>query len=277
MLYASFIQINPSVPSIISAEDFLEGMHCMLHGKPHSYTPLKPDITDHLITANFRTSIKSEKVETVMIYDPGTILMENDDFAPCLWEECEYDKILMHKAETSSHPVGLYKWGDKKLCLKLWPEAPAIEFVAHHLYRAIFPSQEHPPLPASATILLNGQMILVLQFMEGESLHSIAKKIEKAPALSRQYKLNLSQYQRIAIYCYLALPEDCRPHNCILTITESGEYKIILIDNERSFGHVSSSGHSHATLGTIQTRTHCVVFCFHKLLFKVLCVSKLYN
>lgn len=266
MLYASFIQISPSVPPVISVIDFLEGMHCRLHGKAYEYTYLQPAPTENLITANFRTSLESEEVKTFLIYDPSTLLMQDDTFTPCQWEECEDGAIKMFKAENSSHTVTRYEWNGHKLYFKHWPEAPAIEFVAHHLYKAIFPSQEHPPLPASATILLNGQMFLVLQSMEGESLHRIARKIERTPDLSRQYKFNLAKYQRIAIYCYLAFPEDCRPHNCIIRITESEEYEIILIDNERSFGHLASAGYSHETLGTISTRTHCVVFCFHKLL-----------
>ena len=309
-LLFAFLQIHASEEAEISAEEFLKGLESrLLHkkedfntspsgnargenvinvhylglgkydlpklmaifdsGKPQSIFNL-----DFLKTTGFAFDVLSGRglVKTIKVNDPERILMHGEDFSP---QQRTVGSVAIEKASKGTRKVGIYGWdGEKKLCLKRWPEIPSAEIAAYSLFKSFYPTVnlEDIPLPASEVILMNEQVFLVSRFMEGIHFDKILNKIKgkikqkkkgKKYSLTEKYPLNLDRFQRLAIFCFLTMPEDCRPQNCFIKKIEgTDEYEFVLIDNDRSFG----KDVTEKTPEGKHTRAHCVLFCYREML-----------
>lgn len=234
--------------------------------------PEKYDEKD-IITVHWKG--RDGNVETVQVYDPLHELMDDQKFDP------------QDKASGGTRTVGFYSIdGKKRLCFKQWPEAPWTERATDLLYQKLFPNT--PSLPKSEVILMKGQVFLIFEYIEGEPLESF---LEKAHGNPTAFSLNMESFQRLAIFCLLTNPEDCRLQNCLVRkMGNSQEYQIVLIDNERNFGQTfieevlcGRAFFDKSILGKdldriipqgvgrfagikVGTRAHCVLFCFHEML-----------
>jgi hypothetical protein len=139
--------------------------------------------------------------------------------------------------------------------------------------KELFPEDEGDfPLPASDVILMNGQVFLVSEFMEGEPLDKILEKVRTDPEYGREWIFNTEKFQKLAIFSLLIQPEDGRPQNYLVRkIKDIDEYQLILIDNERILevgllGHEGFIEHEDPDKGYVKTRMHCALLCFHELL-----------
>ena len=161
-----------------------------------------------------------EKVKLYGIYDPDHQLMNGKDFNP------------QNRASGGTRQVGFYSIdGQKRLCFKQWPEAPACEIAAHKLYRMIFPQEElNLPLPASIVLLMNDKIFSISEFMTGENLEQFAEKIFTTTNSCEEYQFDIDKFQKLALFCLLTNPEDYRLQNCLVEkIKYSSKYEFILI------------------------------------------------
>jgi len=227
---------------------------------------------NHLVTVHRKDSTGS--IESVQVYDPDGLLINGQNFTP------------QDKALSGTRTVGFYSInGKRRLCFKQWPEAPWTEGIIRVLYQKLFPSS--PSLPNSEVILMNGQVFLVSEYIEGDSLESFLKKAQESPA---DFILNLESFQKLVIFCMLINPEDCRLQNCLVRqVKDSGEYQIVIIDNERSCGpafieeiQCGRAFFDKSLLGRnlerkdqldkrfgiwkVGTRVHCALFCFYEMM-----------
>ena len=118
------------------------------------------------------------------------------------------------------------------------------------------------PIPLSEVLIINGRVFLVSQFVEGETLEKVLLEVQKGNNEYLEYKFDVERFQKLAIFCFLINPEDCRPQNCIVRkCKDSDKWQLVLIDNERAFCQEVVTDH-----GSQKTRVHCVLFCFDALL-----------
>lgn len=232
-----------------------------------------------------------ELIRTFKVHDPNHIFFTDDgDFSLSIFEEgIDTDTVKARVATGGTRAVGIYECRGNKICFKRWPEAPSAEVTTYHTYKSIFQEYDdltplpaaffqdsrflhfvrlgEVPIAASEVILMNGQVFLVSEFMEGESFEGILKNIERDPIQASKYIFNLERFQRLAIFCLITVPEDCRPQNCLVRqVAGSDEYEFVLIDTERSCGRVITKDYTHPKMGNIHTRCHCILFCFYELM-----------
>ena len=236
-----------------------------------------------LVTIHSQQFGGGEIIETFKVYDPAHFLMQGDIFAVESLEphaqELIFGDMKLEKASGGTRKVGIYTFPGGKLCLKQGPEAPAAEIAAYQAYKRIFPNDSS--IPASEVILMNGQVFQVSEFMEGTPLSKVFNDLDQSSEIdsgicieqASSYKFNQANFQRLAIFSFITVPEDSRPQNYLVRKTSTDEHEFVLIDNERSFGRVVSEVYNHPTLGSIQTRVHCALFCFQEMLHKPLTVE----
>lgn len=280
--------ISATEPMVVSLEDFLNSFRRTFRNEPYNFTPIRA-YSENLVTVHLKfpnpgnstldlpdlislmTGETVEEVKTIIVDDPGCLLMERGIFPPetNVQVKKQHSSIKMKKASNGSHPVGIYKCGGNKLCFKQCPEAPGVEIVTHAIFQTIFgKNNENTPIPPAAVILINRKFFLVSQFMGEKSFEKI---LTKHPL--REYVFNLERFQRLAIFSLLTVPEDCGPRNCrVSLIPNSSEHEFILIDNERSFGKEFTGLDEEGR----QTRCHCVLFCFDEL-FKYKIKESVFN
>ncbi len=273
LLCSFFIQINAS-DIVISVGEFFRGFPKRFTQEPFEYKPLDHAPSKNLVIVHLQNFAESEVVRTIIVDDPYKILMNGAIFPP----EEKWDTqtipcgIEMRKASKSTRPVGIYSGKDWKVCLKKWPEVPIMETFAYEMYKAMFqngdlPYQGELPLPASEMIVMNDQVFLVSEYIEGESLYDIFNRVKKSPDAARGYVFNLKRFQQLVIFCLAAAPEDFHPSNCIVRqIKGSNEYELVLIDYDRIFGKIVTDTFARSDGGIVSTRTHCVMFCFLRML-----------
>ncbi len=291
VLLSLFMQVNAAEDIVISVEDFLDEFARRFHDKRllsenFKIIPIRPAPTDHLVTIHMekfkgygpelflsrRLLSGEDKIRTFKIYDPNHIFFTEDgNFALNNFEDgIDTDTVNVRKAKGGTRTVGIYECRGNKLCFKQWPEAPGCEVAFYRMYCAANSSQyrENLPIPASEVILMNGQVFLVAEFMNGESLKSILTKVSEKRDYANRYVFDLDRFQALVIFCLIAAPEDCRPENILVRpIKDSDKCEFALIDNERSFGEQITVFHDSGE-GLIRTRMHCALFCFHEMLRK---------
>ncbi len=264
LLCSSFIQLHAS--EVVSAEEFLGSFGRRFKGESFAYRQLSPAPTDNLVTIHLRSCTRvtrglptlvwliangsEDLVRTIRVHDPNHILMRDGTFSP----PC--------RASESTSTVGMYR--EQNICLKQWPEAPWNEFAMYHLYKTIF--RDHPdlPVPASETFLMNGQVFIASELMDGSTFEAML-----AAKGAREVRFNLPRFQRLAILCLLSVPEDGCPRNLLVRKIRGSrdEYEFVLIDNDRTFGTPKSPEVPHPRSGVlISTRAHSALFCMHELL-----------
>ncbi len=284
LFFGFFMRINATETIVVSLEEFLINFGKTFREEAFNFTPLDREPSENLVivqlkaysttgTASIPELIQlmsggtGELVRTILVDDPNHLLMQDGVFLPAIPEtkERESSSIRMHKASSGSHPVGIYEYLDNKLCFKQGPEAPNIEIATHSAFKGIFgTNNENTPIPPAEVIVMNGIPFLVSQFRGDESFDDI---LMQAQSPAREYIFDLEEFQRLAIFCLLTVPEDCRPRNCrVRTIPGSSKSGFVLIDNERSFGKEFTESYPHSKWGNIHTRCHCVLFYFDELL-----------
>jgi hypothetical protein len=203
-----------------------------------------------LVTVHFRN--KSGKAEEIQVYDPSHKLMKDEEFNPG------------DRAKGGTSKVGFYSIDkERRLCFKQAPEIPAYELAVRELYKTLFPEDaDDIPIPASEVIVMNGQVFLVSQFIKGETLENVLLEAQNGNNEYISCEFDVEKFQRLAFFCFLINPEDCRPQNCIVRkCKNSNKYQLVLIDNERAFCREVVRDH-----GSQKTRVHCVLFCFEELM-----------
>ena len=194
------------------------------------------------------------QIKHYQVYDPHHELMNDQEFSP------------REKARGGTRIVGFYSInGKRRLCVKQWPEAPGHDIAVYHLYKTLFPEDDGDlPLPVSETIIMNGQVFLVSEFIDGETLEQVFEKVEKDTTYGRKWVFNPEKFQKLVIFSFFINPEDGRSQNYLIKkIKDSDEYQFILIDNERSLGEEHAE-YDHPKMGKITTRVHCGLLCFYE-------------
>jgi hypothetical protein len=103
--------------------------------------------------------------------------------------------------------------------------------------------------------------------MEGENLENVLLEVQKSNNEYLGYKFDIERFQRLAFFCFLINPEDCRPQNCLVRkCKDSNKYQFVLIDNERAFCQ---------EIVKQKTRVHCVLFCFEALMKQAITIPLL--
>lgn len=305
LLFSFFSPINASDDEmVISVEEFLSSFRkfkdASCFEKDCVYAPLRPAPTEHLITVYTRRfaidatpliqtpdifsffskavvgntedllRIFDMRVRTIKVHDPDGILMRGGIFTPAKRANAStLSGIEMYRAGSGTRTVGIYSYGDTKVCIKQWPEAPCNEIAVYQRYKSWFQAKhDEMPIPVSEVVLMDGQVFLISEFIEGESFEDVLRKVESDPTQACKYTFNLERFQKLAIFCLVStVPEDCRLQNCIIRlIPGSEEYEFILIDNDRSLGRPITIGYQHPERGIIYTRCHCFLLCFHAML-----------
>jgi hypothetical protein len=197
------------------------------------------------------------RITDYRVYDPEHRLMNKGKF-------CPKDKPIGGTRKTGFYSVD----GDTRIFMKEAPEASEREEAARDLYLRLFPEdRENIPLPKSKTIVMNGKIYLVAEFMEGETLEEVFRKVKENPEYGKEWVFNKKRFQQLLILCSLLRPEDLRPLNCLVRkIKGSEEWEFILIDNERCLPENEDFEFEHPQKGKIKTRVHCVLLCFHELM-----------
>lgn len=285
LLLSQSMQISAAEDVIISAEDFLGLFAQKFCGKRLlKLNHIHPAPTDNLITIHMEKFSRTcpglslsrpllpgeDLITTFKVHDPYHIFFTEDgNFSlSSLSEGIDTDTIKLRKAKGGTRTVGIYECKGKKVCFKQWPEVPGCEVAFHRMYYAAHSSQyrENLPIPASEVILMNGQVFLVAEFMDGKSLKSILTKIMQRPDYASRYTFDLDRFQALVIFCLITAPEDCRPENILVgRIKGSDKYECRLIDNERSFGEQITEFYDSGE-GLVRTRMHCALFCFQAML-----------
>lgn len=173
--------------------------------------------------------------------------------------------VPQDKASKGTRTVGFYSIdGRKRLCFKQWPEAPGHEIAVRLLYGFFFPEDRKSiPLPASEVILMNNQIFLVSEFIEGENLEQVLKDMRTSRKNQRSF--NLEKLQKLFLFCLLTNQEDCRPQNCIMRRSETNDDELVLVDTERCLVEEFIT-YEDPEKGIVETRPHCFLFCFYELL-----------
>ena len=71
---------------------------------------------------------------------------------------------------------------------------------------------------------MNGQVFLVSEFMDGKPLSEVFKSLDQSSEIdsrihsdqANSYKFNLENFQRLAIFSFVTVPEDSRPQNYLV-------------------------------------------------------------
>jgi len=213
---------------------------------------------------------ESGSIKMYKVYDPPVPVFDSEGtqiFKRQLMKGQEF--VPQDKASDGTRTVGFYSISGRKwLCFKQWPEAPGHEIAVRYLYKFLFPEDRNDlPLPASEVILMNDQIFLVSEFIEGENLEQVLRKADINSSYGNQWNFNLEKFQKLVLFSLLTNPEDCRPQNCIVRKKGSNEYEFVLIDNERSLAE-EFIVYDDPQREKVETRPHCFLFCFHELLMK---------
>lgn len=275
LLCSFFIQLSASESRAISAEDLLDGLGRRLHGEASlKCRSLSPAPTTHLITViapkdfividGKASATSSDVCSTFQVYDPAGAIMRGGQFTPSLYKKGQRlettSGVDIYRPSGGTRDVGIYGYKDRRVCLKLWPEAPGIEVAARQFFEAFAPSDDAVPLPNSAVLMLNNNVLLASEFIEGMQLREFLELRQSNP---EHYVLDLASFQRLVMFCMLANPEDCRLENCLVRQKPDRSWEIVLIDNERSLG-------KEFVDGDVESRIHCVPFCFYDMLMQPL-------
>lgn len=265
LLVSFFTQIKASELQVISVEDFLQTTSARLSGKQFRYTAHAH--RDNLVPVHFPSFAEgsapsdfscianpSTLVSTFMVSDPENLLSPGS-IAPGRQKVSADGRIVVERAATATHVVANY---NNDIFLKRWPEVPGNDIGARTIFRTIFPriSDADVPLPACEVILINRVVYSVSRFMDGALFGEVLREVEAKPTIAPSYAFNLRELQRLFLFCFLAVPEDCHKNNCLVRRVSGSSSKFLLIDFERSFGRMIAGG----------TRVHCVLFCFHEAL-----------
>lgn len=282
LLCSFFIELSASGTKAISVEDLIDGLDRGLKGNFFECKSLSPVPTTNLITVlvpkNFiiidgqrEDETSGEVCSIFQVHDQRGIVMRGNTFTPTQHANASIlSGIEMYRASGCTRAVAAYSHGDSKICFKHWPEAPRNDKTIYQMYRALFPhvAREDVPIPSSVVILMNRQVFSISEFMEGESLDDVLKKVESDPTQARKYKFNLQRFQRLAVLCVATVPEDCHSRNILVKpIRDSTEeYEFVLIDTERSLGRETTEEYAHPDRGNISTGCHCFLLWFHEML-----------
>lgn len=191
------------------------------------------------------------------VYDPYHKLMNGQQF-------CPPKKPRGGTRETGIYPID----GRDCIFFKQWPEAPEREKAAYDLYLELFPEDNgNVPFPKSQTILMNNQVFLISEFIEGETLEEVFEKVKVNPEYGKDWCFDIEKLQKVLIVCSIICPEDLRPQNCLLKQdARNNKWRFIPVDNERSIPEKDYIEYYHPMLGKISTRVHCSLLCFYELL-----------
>lgn len=131
----------------------------------------------------------------------------------------------------------------------------------------IFPEEtEEWPIPIAETILINDQVFLVSEFIEGETLDQVLKKVETDPSYGSDWIFDHSQIQKSVLFSSFINPEDGRTQNYLFSpVPGSAKIRIYLLDHDRSLGSADAE-YNHPEMGKLKTRVYCALLCFHELL-----------
>lgn len=252
-----FTTLNASEGYLTSVGGFLEITGELLKGNYDYRATTQLSIDDHpkdLIEVDLPDGKGGWRIQ--LVHDPDHILMRSYDVFDPPREKIAGD-IAMYRLAGGTRKVAACEiHGEKRFCFKQWPEAPGIEMAARQFFEMFMPDGEDVPIPRSVTIAINGQVFLVSEFIEGVPLRDFLNLIKDDDPCHFFDELS---FQRLILFCMITNPEDCRLENCLVRQKSNGNYEIVLIDNERSFGReIVQSG--------VETRVHCVPFCFYSML-----------
>jgi len=208
----------------------------------------------HLISVRYK-NIHGE-IDHYRVYDPDHRLMNGQNFVPS------------DRASGGTRIVGFYSIdGRRRLCFKQHPEAPAHDIATYKLYNMIFPEEtEECPIPIAETILINDQVFLISEFIEGETLEQVLKKVESDPAYGADWIFDTNQIKKSVLFSSFINPEDGRTQNYLFSpVLGSTKMRIYLLDHDRSLGSADVE-YNHPEMGKLKTRVHCALLCFHELL-----------
>jgi hypothetical protein len=65
---------------------------------------------------------------------------------------------------------------------------------------------------------MNGQVFLVSEFIDGETLEQVFEKVEKDATYGRKWVFNPEKFQKLVIFSFLINPEDGRSQNYLITL-----------------------------------------------------------
>lgn len=290
LLCSFFMQLSASgAPTIVSTEHFLDVFTRRLRGEIVSFTTESiAEPSENLIIVHYRnfsgrggstadllsmsSLLRNDDLEslikTIVIDDPHGVLMRDGVFsaaAPDSPDLRTVGPITIRKAKGGSTPVSIY---NDAMCLKKGPEAPGIDVATHIMFSTIFQyvNNDDLPIAQSEVIVMARKVFLASKFMEGDTLDSILNSTDRQVSFAYrpEYRMpfNIPRLQRLAIFFLLAVPEDCHIGNCrVAQIRGSEELELRTYDSDRSFGRPMVEQEDG-----ISTRSHCVVFCFKRML-----------
>lgn len=253
---------------VISVNDFLKELYNRLTHRdyqPSEILPksacVRPECLVTVLSSKGGAQARFQKV-----YDPDHVLMHAEIFTPS-----NHNHLATGISKKGTHKVGFYSLdGSIILCLKESPEAPGIERAARLLYENLF-GIEDQGVPNSETILMNGKVFTVSTYVDGKTLEEIigdldTQKVEilHEPEQVPTIPVFIENLHKMKVFALLTAPEDGRAQNCICqTISPIGSpicYRLVSIDNERSFGNATP--HSSRRNPEIIIRGHSVMYCF---------------
>ena len=252
---------RPPFEGIITASDFLRELNHRLKNEAYFPSALlsksecpKPECLINVVSHNGGGKARFQRV-----YDPDHVLMNGELFTPS------------DPARKGTRKVGFYPpdgtvGGKRVLCIKEAPEAPGLERAARILHEVLFGIGDMG-VPNSETILMNGKVFTVSSYVDGKALDEVIGEIEaqkeaKAePHRLPEFIVNLHQMK---VFAMLTAPEDGRPQNCfwqeIVGVDGTTTYRLVSIDNERSFGNATP--HPSLKDPGVTVRGHSVMHCF---------------
>ncbi len=293
LLCSFFIQLSASSRDGISVGEFINDFTGRFCGEHFALPPLSTP-SENIVTIHSRritTSLgalglstlceqlqgggSAESVRAFNVHDPDHILMHDGVFCPVSRETVEvlrFDNgvsVQRVSSDKCTRDVVIYDLAGRKICIKRYPEAPGIEISAYQIYKSIFQeSDADMPLPAAEMILMNGQVFLVLNFMDGEPFSDV---LMESTDRTDSRVFNLEKFQKLFLFSLLVMPNDAGARNLLLKkIPDSNEWMFQSIDNERDFLEPFTRDFDHPTKGIIRTSCHSVVFCFYEMLARPL-------
>eukprot|EP00043_Microstomoeca_roanoka_P020080 m.236658 g.236658 ORF g.236658 m.236658 type:complete len:2502 (-) comp17102_c0_seq1:316-7821(-) len=167
-------------------------------------------------------------------------------------------------------PVGAIECGEHWISFKLRPEFPGIESISGHLSRTLFGDWIAPYVELLR--VQDNLPILAALGVSGNTLHSV---MEKSPKL-----LSFLDFQYVSMAILNAMiisPEDGKPSDYIVEPIEDGKYRLVCVDNERSFCPTANAEplvEPHVNLAAARStrkvapfmRPKCVLFCLDQML-----------
>lgn len=287
LLCSFFIQLRASDRDDISVAGFIGSFTGRFCGAPFALPPLSAP-SENIVTIHSRRISRSlgsislstlceqlqgggseGLVRTFNVHDPDHILMHDGVFCPVsrkTGEVLRFDNgvsVQRVSSDRCTREVVIYEYEGRKVCIKRWPEAPGIEITAYQIYQSIFQESDADiPLPAAEMILIDGQVFLVLNFMDGEPFSDV---LLETTAPRRVF--NLEKFQKLALFSLLVMPNDAGARNLLLKkIPDSNEWFFQSIDNERGFLEPFTGDFDHPTKGIIRTSCHSDVLFFYEML-----------